>query len=106
MAYQAGRLNERIHIEVPKQTRNSLGEAHIEWHSFDRVYASVDGMRSKEILQAMQANVIATHKITIRYRDGIDHKARITWRGRTMEIASVVERHRRTCLELLVREVT
>lgn len=106
MAIQAGKLTERIHIEVPKATRNSLGEAYMEWQSFDRVYASVDGMKSKDILQAMQANVIATHKIIIRYRDGIDHKARITWRGRTMEIASVVERYRRTCLELLVREVT
>lgn len=106
MSIQAGRLKERILIETPKESRNTLGESYMSWQTLATVYASVNGMNSREILQAMQANVIATHKIHIRFREGINHQARITWRGRTMEVASVVERYGRTLLELLVREVT
>jgi len=49
--------------------------------------------------------VVATHKIKIRYRAGVSHVQRIIWRGRTMEMSSVVERDGRTSLEILAREV-
>jgi SPP1 family predicted phage head-tail adaptor len=48
---------------------------------------------------------VATHRIRIRYRADVTHTQRILWRGRTMEIASVVERDNRTALEILAREV-
>jgi SPP1 family predicted phage head-tail adaptor len=69
------------------------------------VWGSVNGLSSRDILQAQQANVIATHRLRIRYRSDVTHLNRLVWRGRTMEIAAVVERDNRTALEILAREV-
>lgn len=106
MAVFAGKLNERVTIQTPQEKRNSLGESHVTWKDLATVWARVEGMNSREVLQAMQANAIVSHKIHMRYRDGVDHEARIVWRGRNMEIASVVERQNRTMLEIMAREVT
>ncbi len=106
MAVYAGKLNERVTIQVPRETRNTLGETRLTWDDLATVWARVEGMSSREVLQAMQANAVVSHKIHIRYRSGVDHEARVMWRGRHMEIASVVERQNRTTMELLVREVT
>lgn len=106
MAVYAGKLNERVTVQVPRETRNTLGESYVTWTDLATVWARVEGMNSREVLQAMQANAIVSHKIHMRYRDGVTHEARVVWRGRTMEIASVVERQNRTMLELMAREVT
>lgn len=83
-----------------------LGEATLGWEDVAVVWASVEGMSSRDVLQAMQANVVATHRIRIRALAGVNHECRIIWRGRTMEVASVVDRDNRTVLEMLAREVT
>lgn len=106
MAVYAGKLNERVTIQTPRETRTTLGESYLSWDDLATVWARVEGMNSREVLQAMQANAVVSHKIHIRYREGVNHEARVIWRGRHMEIASVVERQNRTMLELLVREVT
>jgi SPP1 family predicted phage head-tail adaptor len=77
----------------------------LTWATLATVWASVDGLSTRDILQAQQANLVATHRIRIRYRADVTHTQRILWRGRTMEIASVVERDNRTALEILAREV-
>lgn len=102
---KAGALRERITIEVPTELRSPLGEATLSWATFAIVWASVDGLSSREMLQAQQANAIASHKIRTRFLPGLLHTHRIVWRGRTMEIASVVERENRTVHEILAREV-
>ena len=102
-----GRMKERVTIKSPTTVRSRSGETTL---SFDTtlatVWASVDGLSSRDIMQAQQANVIATHKIRIRFRDDVSHTHRIVWRDRTMEIASVTERMDRQVLEILAMELT
>lgn len=102
---KAGVLRERITVQAPKEIGNSIGETTLEWQDAGDVWASVDGLSSRELLQAMQANVVASHKIRIRFMPGVTPHHRILWRGRTLEIASVVEKENRTMHEFLVREV-
>lgn len=102
---RAGLLKERVLIQAPSESSNSLGETTIGWSDAATVWASVNGLSSREILQAMQANVIASHKIRIRHMPEITPHHRVVWRGKNLEIASVVERDDRTIHELLVREV-
>lgn len=102
---KAGALKERVMIQAPSENRNSLGETTIDWEDAGEVWASVDGLSSREILQAMQANVVASHKIRIRFFPGITPHHRVVWNGRNLEVASVVERNDRTIHEMLVREV-
>lgn len=98
-------MRERVAIQAPVEARSPTGETTLSWAALVTVWASVDGLSTRDILQAQQANLVATHRIRIRYRSGVTHTQRIVWRGRTMEIASVVERENRTVLEILAREV-
>lgn len=98
-------MRERVTIQTPVEARSPSGETTLSWSAVATVWASVDGLSMRDILQAQQANLIATHRIRIRYRPGVTHTQKIIWRGRTMEIASVVERDGRTALEILAREV-
>lgn len=101
----AGTLRERVTILAPSESKNAFGESSIEYVEADTVWASVMGLSAREVLQAMQANAIITHKIRIRFYPGITFQHRLKWRGRTLEVASVVERDVRTIHELLAREV-
>jgi SPP1 family predicted phage head-tail adaptor len=102
-----GKMNERVTIQAPREVRSRSGETTLAWDTtVATVWASVDGLSSRDILQAQQANVMATHKIRIRFRDDVLHTHRVIWRNRTMEIASVTERMDRQVLEILAREVT
>lgn len=102
-----GKLSERITIKSPQEVRSTSGETTLNWDTtLCTVWAEVGGLSSRDILQAQQANVIATHRIRIRYRADVTHLHRILWRGHTMEIASVVDRGGRNHLEILAKEVT
>lgn len=105
MAIHAGKLNERVTLRAPSVDRDQFGEATLDFDDIATVWAQVDGLSSREILQAMQANVVASHRIRIRFRDDVTPHCRIVWRGRMMEVSSLVERMNRTILEMLVREV-
>jgi SPP1 family predicted phage head-tail adaptor len=101
-----GKFSSRVTILAPTETKSFSGESTFTWETnLGTVWAQVDGLSSRDVLQAQQANVIATHRIRIRYRDDVTHLHRIVWRGRTMELASVVERGGRSYLEMLAREV-
>ena len=102
---KAGKLNQRVLVQAPAESRNALGETTLAWQDEATVWGSVDGLSSREVLQAMQANVIASHKIRIRFMPTMTPHHRVVWRGKNMEIASVVEKDNRTIHELLVREV-
>lgn len=98
-------MRERVAIQSPSEVRSPSGETTLSWGAFATLWASVDGLSSRDILQAQQSNVVASHKIRIRYRADVTHTCRVVWRGRTMEIASVVPREDMTVLEILAREV-
>jgi hypothetical protein len=101
-----GLMNERISVKAPQEVRSSSGETTLNWDmTVATVWASVDGLSTRDIMQAQQSNVMATHRIRIRHRNDVLHTHRIIWRGRTMEIASVTDREGRGMLEILAREV-
>jgi SPP1 family predicted phage head-tail adaptor len=100
-----GVMRQRVTIQSPQEVRSPSGETTLQWVDVATVFAQVEGLSSRDIMQAQQANVLATHKIRIRYRDGVTHLHRIKWRNRIMELASVTERDKRTYLEMMAREV-
>lgn len=100
----AGRMNERVGLLAPTEVRSPSGEASISFTTAATVWASVTGMSSRDILQAQQADVIATHRIFIRYRSDVTYEYRLSWRGKTLEVASIADRENRTMIEILARE--
>lgn len=89
---QAGRLRERIVLERPRDVRSTLGETTLQWEVMGEVWAHAFAYSGKDVMQAMQVNMIITHKFMIRYRDDVTPECRIRWRGRIFEITYVMER--------------
>lgn len=102
---KSGLMRERIDLQAPTDVRSLTGEATLSWATTATVWADVQGLSTRDLLQAQQANVIATHRMIIRFRDGVTNQYRVVWRGKTMEVASVTEHENRSKMVLLVREV-
>lgn len=98
-------MNERVALLAPTESRSPMGEATILYSTEATVWAQVEGLSSRDVLQAQQADVVASHRIRMRHRPTISYQHRVLWRGKTMEVASVSDRMDRTMTELLVREV-
>ena len=100
----AGKLRERVTIQQAAEARNSLGETTLSWATFTERWASVEGVSSREALELGQADVSLTHRVRMRYVDGMTHNMRLLWRGRVLEIVSLLEyanrsEHVATCQE-------
>jgi SPP1 family predicted phage head-tail adaptor len=91
MALDPGRLRERITIQVATERRNSLGETTLEWATFAERWASVEGVTAREALDLGQVDVQLTHRVRLRYVTGMTQNMRLLWRGRVLEIVSLLE---------------
>ena len=99
-----GQMRERVTIQKPVERQNPFGEATLEWEDEGTVYASVMGVRAADYFAAQQAGVLVTHRIRIRFFPGLTHQHRLVWRGRVMEVSSILERETRAIHEILARE--
>jgi SPP1 family predicted phage head-tail adaptor len=99
-----GELRERITVQSPTESVNALGETVLAWGTFAERWASVEGASAREALAAGQMDVTISHKVKMRYLDGLTQKMRILWRGRTLEIVSLLEHANRSVHELVCQE--
>jgi SPP1 family predicted phage head-tail adaptor len=99
-----GRLRERVTIQQASEIRNSLGESTQTWSTFAQRWASVDGLSGREVLLSGQQQTEVTHRVRLRYVSGLSSRMRLSWRGRILEIASLLEHTNRTEHELLCTE--
>lgn len=99
-----GKLRERVTFQTSSETRNSLGETVPVWATFAERWASVEGVSSREALQFGQQNLSVTHRIRLRYLPGLSTQMRIQWRGRLLEIVSLLEHGNRSEHELICQE--
>jgi SPP1 family predicted phage head-tail adaptor len=87
----AGKLRERVTIQQATESRNALGETTLAWSTFTERWASVEGVSSREALELGQADVSISHRVRLRYVNGMTHNMRLVWRGRTLDIISLLE---------------
>jgi SPP1 family predicted phage head-tail adaptor len=99
-----GRLRERITIQQPAETRNAIGESVQTWSTFATRWASVDGLSSREFLLQGQQQTEITHRVRLRYVPGMTSRMRIVWRGRVLEVTSLLEHRNRSEHEALCVE--
>ena len=91
MALDIGRMRERVTVQQATERRNSLGETTLEWATYASRWASVQGVSSREALELGQVDVSVTHRVRMRYVDGMTHNMRLSWRDRVLEIVSLLE---------------
>ena len=101
-----GRLRERVTIQQAAESRNALGETVQSWGTFAERWASVEGVTAREALAAGQLEVSITHRVRLRYVAGLTQQMRLIWRGRTLEIVSLLEHNNRSEHELVCQETT
>ncbi len=107
MVIRAGTLNERIAIESPVRTQNSVGEETTTWATFATVWADVQQASGTERFMSGADVIQATgvYDITVRYRIDLTTQMRIQWRGRTMNILSIDPRRADGELRILCQAV-
>ena len=101
-----GKLRDRVTIQRASESRNALGETVLTWTDYTERWASVDGVSSREALAAGQSQVEMSHRVRLRYVKGLTQSMRIMWRGRKLEIVSLLEHGHRSEHELLCQETT
>ena len=100
-----GKLRERVTVQVASGTTNSLGEQVLTWSDSSSVWASVEGVSSREQLISGQAQVAISHRVRMRYLPGLTQQnMRFSWRNRTLEIVSLLEHNNRSEHEAICQE--
>lgn len=100
----AGKLRERVTVQQASESRNALGETVLSWSTFAARWASVEGVSSREALTLGQNEITITHKVQMRYLSGLTQRMRLQWRGRTLEIVSLLEHDNRSRHEAICAE--
>lgn len=99
-----GELRERVVVQIASQATNALGEVVMTWADSTQAWASIQGLTAREALQAGQQDVSISHRVRMRYLPGLTHQMRLSWKGRTLEIVSVLEHANRSEHELICSE--
>jgi SPP1 family predicted phage head-tail adaptor len=100
----AGKLRERVKVQVASGTTNTLGETVLAWSDSSAIWASVEGVSAREALLAGQQDTTVTHKVRMRYLPGLTQQMRFSWRSRTLEIVSLLEHGNRSEHEAICQE--
>lgn len=100
-------MRERVTVQAATPTANALGETTLTWTDVTTVWASVNGVSAAEALQYGQQSTTATHRVRMRYLSTLTSQNRLVWRGRILDIISLLEyqnrsEHVATCEEQVV----
>lgn len=99
-----GELRERVTVQVASGTTNALGETVLAWSNSSAVWASVEGVSAREALLAGQQETTISHRVRLRYLPGLNQQMRFSWRGRTLDIISLLEHNNRSEHEAVCQE--
>lgn len=99
-----GLMRERVTIKAPVDQQNPFGEATVDFEAVAEVWASVAGVSVRDYFAGQQSGVLVTHRIFIRAYPGLTHQHLLVWRGRELQITSILERENRSVYEILARE--
>ena len=107
---KAGNLRHRVAIQVKTDVIDGTGSTNMTWadvSGMSSVPAAIWPVKSKERIEAMKLESVATHKIRIRYRSGITSKNRILFGARIFEIKGqpINQDEKNIILDILVTEI-
>lgn len=104
----AGKLRHRVTIQrnqLGSPQRTNTGARNASWEDYITVYAAVDPINGREPFLAQQHFSEVTHKVRMRYHEGITTAMRLAWGSRRFDIKAVLNaEERRRELTLLCTE--
>ncbi|WP_434565155.1 phage head closure protein [Thermoanaerobacterium thermosaccharolyticum] len=102
----AGKLRHRATIQQLVNIDDGAGGSIETWQDIVTVWAAIEPLRGNERYTAQQVQSTLSHKVTIRYREGIKSQMRLTYKGRIFDIVSAIDiKELHQWLELLCSEV-
>jgi SPP1 family predicted phage head-tail adaptor len=103
----ANRLQHQVYLQDLTRTPREGGGAVETWEdSSGPIWAAVEPLAGSEALRGLQVAATVTHRITIRYREGVTPVKRVRFGARYFDVKRAIdteERHER--IELLAEEV-
>lgn len=100
----ASRLKERIRIEKTVNTADGAGGVNREWVTHVQCFAEIVPS-AREIREQVEAGALterAVYRVTIRARGDVTRAMRVVWKGRVLNIRSVMQHDATT--ELVAEE--
>jgi SPP1 family predicted phage head-tail adaptor len=80
-----------VHLERPAHTaRDAAGHPVPGWEAAGEAYASIEPLSGRDLEIARQSAARVTHRVTLRYRDGLDSRCRVIHRDRTLNVRSIL----------------
>ncbi len=104
---RAGRLRHRVQIQRATETRASDGGTVQTWRAIGTVWADVRPLTGREQELAGRTASVVSHRVEVRYRDGVDTRCRVVWGDRTFGVVAARNEDERgralvmDCLEAL-----
>lgn len=86
-----GLLRHTVSLQRRGTERDANGEIRQDvWVTLANVRASVSPVSGREYIEQMSSQARVSHRVRIRYFDGLSPKDRILFEGRTLDIAEVL----------------
>jgi len=101
----SGKLRHPVTIEKLTGVRDGFGAVTDTWVKFADAWAEVKPVKASEFFASAKENHRVTHRVVIRYIDGVSPAMRVMHEGRALNIVGVrdyFERH--AMLELMCEE--
>ena len=100
-----GALNKRITIQIPTKAPDGMGSFTITWTDHATVFCAIWPLMGKELVQAMQTDMVISHRIRIRYRSVFRPDWKLRFGQRYFNIVSVTNPgERNEWLDIMTRE--
>lgn len=79
------RLRHRVKIQKPVETQDSTtGAMNVSWQDVATVWSAIEALSVKELIAAQAEDSKLSARITIRYRNDIDHTCRLLHEAKNM----------------------
>ena len=102
----AGELNKKVTIQGKTVVHDSFGEETISWVKIADVWAAIKPLSGREFIEAQQVQSEISHRIIMRYREGIKPYHQVVWENSVYEILSIINLDTaNTALHLMCREL-
>ncbi len=100
-----GDLRHRITFQREVKTPDGHKGHTVAWQDLITCWASVEPLSGREYFSSHQISAAVTHRVKIRYREGLIETMRIKHRERVLAIESILDlKERREILEILCKE--
>lgn len=91
-----------VWIERPTTTQSASGEPTITWERWKQLRCQIEPLQGRERFEAQQVRPEVTHQVRMRYVDGLSTRYRISYDGRTLNIAEMINVDERNREHLLM----